>query len=216
RVDIDYAQGTRVSTDFYSASSHAGTHMDAPSHFYPGAATIDQLPLDQLTGPAAVIDITERAATDRNAEMTVADLIHWEQETGQTLNDTIVLMRSGYGKCYSNKELYTGTVEDDITKTRFPGVSPEAALFMVTNRRVKGAGVDTLCFDRGLTKDYLSHQIFLGNGLFIMENVANLEKVPIYGATVYASPMKIRNAGGAPLRLVATYPNVDYKTNKLY
>ena len=36
---------------------HTGTHTDAPAHFTPGGATIEQLPLDQLMGPAAVIDV---------------------------------------------------------------------------------------------------------------------------------------------------------------
>jgi len=37
-------------------SSHAGTHLDAPAHFVAGAATVDQLPLDALVGPATVVD----------------------------------------------------------------------------------------------------------------------------------------------------------------
>ena len=48
---------------------HTGTHIDAPAHFTPapetglrhatefGGVTIEQLPLDQLMGPAAVIDV---------------------------------------------------------------------------------------------------------------------------------------------------------------
>src|SRR3954465_15388955 len=36
---------------------HTGTHTDAPAHFTPGGAPIEQLPLDQLMGPAAVIDV---------------------------------------------------------------------------------------------------------------------------------------------------------------
>src|SRR4030081_3766723 len=34
---------------------HYGTHLDAPAHFPPGKATVDQLPAKQLMGPAAGI-----------------------------------------------------------------------------------------------------------------------------------------------------------------
>src|SRR4030081_433406 len=34
---------------------HYGTHLDAPAHFPPGKATVDQLPAKQLMGPAAVM-----------------------------------------------------------------------------------------------------------------------------------------------------------------
>src|SRR3977135_2689379 len=35
---------------------HYGTHLDAPAHFPPGKATVDQIPVKHLFGPAGVID----------------------------------------------------------------------------------------------------------------------------------------------------------------
>jgi len=37
-----------------SLGTHTGTHVDPPAHFVPGAATIDDVPLDVLIGPAVV------------------------------------------------------------------------------------------------------------------------------------------------------------------
>src|SRR6516162_9165384 len=37
--------------------NHTGTHMDAPTHFYNGVPTIDQIPLVHCIGPAALIDV---------------------------------------------------------------------------------------------------------------------------------------------------------------
>ncbi|MGB7538035.1 MAG: cyclase family protein, partial [Anaerolineales bacterium] len=37
---------------------HTGTHVDAPLHFIPGGKTIEQLPLEILTGPAWTADLT--------------------------------------------------------------------------------------------------------------------------------------------------------------
>ena len=38
--------------------THTGTHVDPPAHFLAGGATVDQLPLDVLVGPAVVADLT--------------------------------------------------------------------------------------------------------------------------------------------------------------
>ena len=35
--------------------SHTGTHVDAASHFIPGGAGVDELPLDVLIGPCTVV-----------------------------------------------------------------------------------------------------------------------------------------------------------------
>src|SRR5258708_24037685 len=47
--------------------THAGTHVDAPFHFEPDGATVDQLPLDVLIGRARVVDVGERDVIDRAA-----------------------------------------------------------------------------------------------------------------------------------------------------
>jgi arylformamidase len=36
--------------------SHSGTHVDAQSHFLPGRAGVDELPLDVLIGPCSVVE----------------------------------------------------------------------------------------------------------------------------------------------------------------
>jgi arylformamidase len=37
-------------------SVHCGTHVDAPLHFIPGGASVDQIPLDTLCGPCVVVE----------------------------------------------------------------------------------------------------------------------------------------------------------------
>src|SRR6266478_9462581 len=44
---------------------HYGTHLDAPAHFPPGKATVDQIPVKQLFGPAMVIDIRAERSEER-------------------------------------------------------------------------------------------------------------------------------------------------------
>ncbi len=47
-----------ASNNFFT-SEHGGTHMDAPVHFSQGGQAADQVPLENLVGPALVIDVTE-------------------------------------------------------------------------------------------------------------------------------------------------------------
>src|ERR1700692_4193501 len=43
---------------------HYGTHLDAPVHFPPGQATVDQIPANKFFGPAVLLDIRAQAAQD--------------------------------------------------------------------------------------------------------------------------------------------------------
>ena len=46
-------QGYYYSAYKYSAAEHGGTHIDAPVHFAKGRNTVDEIPLEQLMGPAS-------------------------------------------------------------------------------------------------------------------------------------------------------------------
>ncbi|GFQ80130.1 isatin hydrolase [Trichonephila clavata] len=199
-----------IRSEEYTSSTHTGTHMDAPSHFIKDGINIDQIPITQFVAPAAVIDITEKASLNPDSEATIDDLTHWEAITGHSLNGKILLFKSGWGHKYYNSTAYLGNSDDDVTKLVYPGIAPEAAQWLVDNRNIKGVGVDTLSFDKGTSPDFRSHQILLGHGVFGLENVANMEEVPIHGAMLYVLPMKIAGASGAPTRVIATFPEVIF------
>jgi hypothetical protein len=62
---------------------HIGTHMDAPVHFVPAAATADRLPADRFIAPLAIISIEARAAKKADALLTVDDVLAWEKAHGR-------------------------------------------------------------------------------------------------------------------------------------
>jgi kynurenine formamidase len=62
----------------YAAPEHGGTHSDAPRHFNRDGITLDQVPLADCIGPAAVIDFSARAAKDRDAILSVDDIKAYE------------------------------------------------------------------------------------------------------------------------------------------
>lgn len=194
----------------YASSTHVGTHMDAPCHFVQGRWSIDQIPLSHLVAPAAVVDITDKAELNPEAEMQIEDLQKWEEETGQTLNGTIIMMKTGWGRRWSNRTAFMGNPDNDELKLKFPGISPKAAQWLVDNRNIYGLGTETLSIDKGSATKFPVHTILYDANIYGLENVANMEEIPTYGATLYVLPMKIGAGSGAPTRIVATYPKVIF------
>ncbi|MBT3200696.1 MAG: cyclase family protein [Phycisphaerales bacterium] len=58
----DVAAGDDFTLSQIAMSLHAGTHIDAPSHFLPNAADADSIPLDALIGPARLAEISTPGA----------------------------------------------------------------------------------------------------------------------------------------------------------
>jgi len=189
----------------FTASEHGGTHMDAPIHFAEGHEAADEIPVDRLAGPAAVVDVSERAMTDRDYQVAVADLEAWETKHGHLPEGAIVLLNTGSHALWPDKVKYMGTDErgpEAVAKLHFPGLHPDAARWLV-KRRIRAVGLDTPSIDYGRSELFESHRILFEADIPAFENVANLGALPARGAYVIALPMKIANGSGGPLRIVA-------------
>lgn len=191
----------------YAAPEHGGTHTDAPRHFNRDGITLDQVPLADCIGPAAVIDFSARAAKDRDAMLTVDDIKTYEAANGPIPDGAIVVARSGWGKYYPDKKRYMGTDKPgDVAGLRFPGYSAEAVDFILKNRHVVAIAIDTASMDPGNSKDFPVHRAWLGANKPGFENLAHAEKLPPKGATIFCIPMKIGNGTGGPTRIFALLP----------
>jgi len=200
-------QGYWYSSYNYSASEHVGTHLDAPFHFAQGKWTTDQIPLERTIGPGVVIEVRRKAEANRDYQLQVVDIRTWERRYGKIPRGAIVLMYSGWGKFWGDRKRYFGTdQEGDVTNLRFPGFSKDAVEFLLKERKINAVGTDTPSIDYGPSRDFIVHQILGGTNTPIFENVANLDRLPPKGATIFAIPMKIKGGSGAPLRIFALLP----------
>lgn len=193
----------------YCAAEHGGTHVDAPIHFAAGGGTVDRIPLEKLIGAAVVVDVSQKAEANRDHRVTVGDLLEWEKQHGPIPQETVVLLRTGYGRYWPDPAKYLGTAERGaaaVAKLHFPGLDADAARWLVEQRRIKAVGLDTASIDYGQSTLFQSHQFLSRRGIPIFENVAHLETLPATGAWVLALPMKIQGGSGAPLRLVGWVP----------
>ena len=193
---------------FYAAfkfctPEHGGTHVDAPRHFSKLGRTVDQIPVEQLIGNAVVIDVTNKARNHPDYAITVADIQAFEKKHHTLSEQDIVIFYTGWGRFWHNKKKYMGSDRlGDVTHLHFPGLSKEAAQYLVT-RKVKGLGIDTASMDPGISKDFWAHRVILGANLFGIENLAHVASLPITGATLVVSPIKIEGGSGGAARVYA-------------
>ncbi len=121
----------------------------------------------------------------------------------------MVLFRTGYGKRWPDRMRYLGTDEmgpSAVAKLHFPGLHPEAARWLATQRSPKSVGLDTASIDYGQSTLFESHVALYSKNIPALENVANLDQLPKIGFTVISLPMKIRGGSGGPVRIVAVVP----------
>src|SRR5690242_8311940 len=138
---------------------HYGTHLDAPAHFPPGKATVDQIPTRQLFGPAVVLDVRAEGAKDANYQLPAARVKDWEKRNGQIPAGAIVLLRTGWASRWPDAQKYRN--QDAQARMHFPGFSVEAAKLLI-ERKVSGLGCDTMSVDYGASADFGVHRLALG------------------------------------------------------
>ena len=203
------AKGYFYASNRFSTGEHGGTHVDAPIHFAEGGATVDEIPVERLIGPAVVIDVTLKSRADRDYQVTVTDLADWEQRHGRIPRGALVFLRTGFSESWPDAERYLGTAErgeQAVAQLHFPGLHPDAARWLATERHPGAVGIDTASIDFGQSTQYGSHVVLFQYEVPAFENVANLGVLPVRGAWAVGLPMKIGGGSGAPLRLIAWLP----------
>lgn len=185
----------------FSTQEHYGTHLDAPAHFAAGAWTVDQIPADRLVRPLVVLNVREHVKGKPDYEVGVEDINAWEQTHGQISPGSVVMAYTGWDERWYRPEDFRNQQSDGLT--RYPGFSLAAAKFLVQSRNVVGLGIDTMSVDIGATTDYPVHLFTSQLGIYHVENVANLAKVPAAGATVVVAPIKLAGGSGGPARVLA-------------
>ncbi len=194
--------------DYIKMGVHSTTHIDAPWHYAPEcdgkpAKTIDQIPLEWCTGPGIVIDMTHKPDNDA---ITVNDIEGFIQSHNlEIIEGMIVLIKTGRDK-------YMGTADFFNKGT---GVSAEATSWLI-GKGIKMMGIDQWgwdlplhhMIDRAKKEDNQSlfwegHLVGQEKEYCHMEQLTNLDKLPLTGFTVMAFPLKITGASAGPARVIA-------------
>lgn len=197
---LDQAAGDVATVEIVQAGTHTGTHVDAPMHFVPGAATVDALDPLALCGSAVVIDIPP---TDAWVEVTPSDLEGWEARSGEHVRSgDIVVLRTGHSRWWS--DLPAGA---DYMRRPWPYLGAPAAAWLV-KRGIKALGVECADPDRVDQSDlaaasFDTHHRLLGAGIPIIENLANLDRIPVIRFELVALALPLRGLSASPIRALA-------------
>lgn len=197
-VKRDYDKMFRVQ----QMKMHAGigTHMDAPSHLIKGGASIADIPVEQLVVPCCVIDVSTKAGPDY--QISIQDIEEYETAYGLIPKNSLVIGYTGWDRFWSIPDSYRNV--DEKGQMHFPSFSLHSAKLLI-EREVSGIAIDTLSPDC-LDPTFPVHTLFLGNGKYIIENVANAGPMPPKGSYVIALPLRAEGATESPIRMIALIP----------
>ncbi len=170
-----------------SLSTHQGTHLDAPFHFFDDGNTVDQLDLAKLYGEACLVDFAPGTAL---APQTPLTLEMFTQHEAVFQPGARVIYRTGWDRMFGRPEFFS----------KFPTVTLDAARW-IASRGIALLGMDTPT----PSVDWMEcHHLLLGNGveIVIVEGLANLERLPPV-FTFIGFPLNIKGRDGSPIRAVA-------------
>lgn len=188
----------------FSTPEHLGTHLDAPNHFERTGKSVDQLNPRDLFAAGVVVDVTGGVAQSADYRLSLDDIARWEAEHGRIPTRAIVLLRTGWGRFWSEPARYQN--HDLQGRMHFPGFSAEAVEFLLKERQVRGVGLDTMSVDYGLSRDFAVHHVLGKAGAFGLENLARLDELPARGFWLSVAPIKIETGTGGPARVFALLP----------
>ena len=201
--------GVGCGTELISLSSHSGTHLDAPWHFYPTmnngepAMRIDEMPLEWCIGDGVILDFRDKGD---GYKLGVKDFEEKLKELNYELKPLdIVLIISGAADKWGKKEFFDSGC----------GVSKEATLWLA-DKGIHIMGTDAWSWDVPFcytTKEFEktgdtsllweAHKAGAKCVVGHMEKLTNLDKVPPIGAKIICLPIKIKAASAGWVRAVA-------------
>jgi cyclase len=200
--------GEFLDIDFIRASTHTGTHVDAPSHYGTKTTygrpprTIDQMPLDWFHGPAFVLDLTSVGTGAVDADFIDSAI----RKIGyRPAPMDIALLRTGAAHRHGTPEYFTEFTGLDGTATE-----------LLLDLGIRVIGTDAFSLDAPFTyiidqyrqtrdRSVLWPAHFAGRRREYcqIERLANLHKIPPHGFWVSCFPVKIAGAGAGWTRAVA-------------
>ena len=207
--------GQSFGDDLIEATTHAGTHMDAPIHYGPYTIpdkkeplTIDQWPIEWCMGDGVVLDIRDIPQAHEVSAAEVQERLKAMDYELKPLD--IVLVMTGNDKFWDSEEY--------INRGGHLG---RESLKWILEQGVKVVGTDSWSFDRpgsqwaadykehGNDSSYLwpCHVLGLEMPYAHIEKMCNLDQLPPHGFTLIALPIKVHRGSGAFVRAVGLVPS---------
>jgi len=165
------------------ASTHTGTHVDAPLHFVDGGLDVSSLRLEAFVVEAVAVDVSGRRLIGG--------------EVGEKLKGLFnrgmgVLLYTGWEGLYGSDRYFSEN----------PGLTVEGARVLV-ELGVSTVGIDCPSIDPAGVEGFPAHRALLSSGIPVIENLRNLKQLVGKRFRLIALPLRIKGATASPVRAVA-------------
>ncbi len=167
-----------------TTSTHQGTHIDAPKHFFYEGETIDKIALERVIVRAIKVDLTHKQPKEA---IMPEDLKPFEANIKPGM---AVLLHTGWDKQWPEACFFSD----------FPYVSTELANWLV-EKKVGIIGMDMPTPNGSAWK--VVHETLLGGDTLVVEGLSNMEEITADEFTFVALPLKLRGRDGSPIRAIA-------------
>jgi arylformamidase len=175
-------KGAHANVTSISSSVHLGTHVDAPHHFLNNGKTVEDLPLDVLTGPCYVVQLPD--GIDAITEEVLA-----------RTEITSDMKRVLFGTSNSHQWARGNSKFDED----FVAITEDGAEWLVEHG-IQLVGVDYLSVAPYGDSEG-THKVLLNAGVVVVEGL-NLSNVVRGFYDLYCLPLKIAGCDGAPARAI--------------
>jgi kynurenine formamidase len=175
---------------YVSIGSQTGTHVDAPYHFLADGARIDAMELSMFLAPATVVDL--RGLAPRST-------ISWSQlepSVPPMAGRSILVLHTGWSKNWQT-----------VAYLDHPFLTQDAAEGIVA-AGIRTVAIDAMSVDEtappgGEPGSFAAHDVLLGAGGAIVENLTNVGAIDFPDPLLSVLPIRLADADGAPVRAVA-------------
>lgn len=168
--------------------SHCGTHMDAPCHFLPGGATLDQQDLSVCVGPAEVLNLAPTTASQ------LIDLPDIEPFKDRITRGSRLLFRTDWHKQYPSPEY----------RSSLPRISlPLAEWLVETEVAMIGVEGPSVADVNNMEELTAVHQTLFRGNVLIVEALAHLDQLTQDTVHFIGLPLKVTGGDGTPIRAIA-------------
>ena len=193
---LDFEKGDPFQSTTFTMSAHAFTHVDSPLHIEADRSPIDDVTLDNLVGPAVVIDLSH---VQPNQAIRLDDL---KKDTGDITVEGIVVLKTAWDlkRSWNSREYWSEA----------PFLDEEAVAWL-SEQQLNAVGFDfpqdyairEIPERHPRVEEMPAHNLILRKGIYQIEYLCNLHQINAKRFTLIALPLRLAGCEGAPARVIA-------------
>src|SRR5215211_3550033 len=168
--------------------SHVGTHVEAPLHFLAAGGDTANIAIEQLMGPAIVLDFRHKGVNE------AIELAEIQAAGGIEVGDRVLIMTG-------RQDQYRTPASHDR-----PYITEEAMRWLVHDRRINCLGTDSSGFDVRGTDTHPNHRILNNAAVPVLECLTNLVELRHQRVYLVALPWPVTGLDACPVRAIAIEP----------